>query len=228
MVLYVPGGAGFVPSTVYFRKTLLRTCQVHNQHECSQWCSQDAKTYTDWPVSWLCTAASLLSPLCHFRQDTITWITAQGCLLYFYACSTSARFHNKLQLEAKVGAPKHVLSMNVWVLDFDDCCIVVAFHFRHHVAMAKAAAKYYIHITIVKPKKQNFNILVDTSGLPDVSWNINESLTMLWQVLRVKHIFSWGVLFKHLHLGPMKHNQTLRHHSAQMSGSGNVDPLNIL
>ena len=72
-VLYVPGG-----STVY----ILRTCQVHNQHECSQWCSQDAKTCTDWPVSWLCTA-SLLSPLCHFRQDTITWITTQGCLLYF-------------------------------------------------------------------------------------------------------------------------------------------------
>ena len=63
--------------------TFWKTCQVHNQHECSQWCSPNAKTYTDWPVSWLCTAASLLSPLCHFRQDTITWIITQGCLLYF-------------------------------------------------------------------------------------------------------------------------------------------------
>ena len=46
---------------------------------------------------------------------------------------------NTTTIEAKVGALKHMLSMKVWVLDFDDG-IVVAFHFRH-VGMAKAAAK---------------------------------------------------------------------------------------
>lgn len=72
-----------------------------------------------------------------------------------------------MQLEAKVGAPKHMLSMNVWVLDCDDCCIVVAFHFRHHVAMAKAAAKYYT--SQLSNQKNRTSTYVDTSGLPDVS-----------------------------------------------------------